>query len=142
MLSRKLIFNTGVFSFRNLIRTQKINFACKHNNEHNHIHEHHDHCHHSHGHSHGHTRKCDWAPQAVVRRPAPHFEGKAWWNGEIKKISLSDFQGKWVVLFFYPLDFTFVCPTEIVQFSEMADQFAKLSINKLKIRLSSNWLFN
>jgi alkyl hydroperoxide reductase subunit AhpC len=51
----------------------------------------------------------------------------SWWNGEFKKISLEDFNGKWVILFFYPLDFTFVCPTEIVQFSEMSDEFAKHS---------------
>jgi len=48
-------------------------------------------------------------------------------GGQFKEISLSDFKGKWVVLFFYPLDFTFVCPTEIVQFSEMHEAFAKHS---------------
>ena len=38
-------------------------------------------------------------------------------DGEIKKVSLSDYKGKYVVLFFYPKDFTFVCPTEIIAFS-------------------------
>jgi alkyl hydroperoxide reductase subunit AhpC len=39
-------------------------------------------------------------------------------KGEFKEISLDDFKGKYVVLFFYPLDFTFVCPTEIIAFSD------------------------
>jgi len=43
------------------------------------------------------------------------------------KISLSDFKGKWVLLFFYPLDFTFVCPTEIIDFSDMSVEFNKIN---------------
>ena len=65
----------------------------------------------------------------MVRQPAPAFKGMSWWDNQFKSIELNDFKGKWVVLFFYPLDFTFVCPTEIVQFSEMSDDFAKLSKN-------------
>lgn len=40
--------------------------------------------------------------------PAPPFKGQAYVNGDVKPVSLADFQGKWVVLHFYPLDFTFV----------------------------------
>ena len=43
----------------------------------------------------------------------PDFELEAFYNNEIKKIKLSDYKGKWVVLIFYPADFTFVCPTEL-----------------------------
>ena len=43
-----------------------------------------------------------------------------------KKIALSDYKGKYLVLFFYPLDFTFVCPTEIIQFSDKAEEFRKI----------------
>lgn len=46
-------------------------------------------------------------------------------DGSEKVLSLSDYKGKWVVLFFYPLDFTFVCPTEIISFSEAAAEFQK-----------------
>jgi peroxiredoxin (alkyl hydroperoxide reductase subunit C) len=49
-------------------------------------------------------------------------------NGDFKKISLSDFKGKYLVFFFYPLDFTFVCPTEIVAFSERVEDFRKLGV--------------
>lgn len=60
-------------------------------------------------------------------KPAPHFEGMAVVNGEFKKISLCDYKGKYVVLFFYPLDFTFVCPTEIIAFSESAEKFRAIN---------------
>jgi peroxiredoxin (alkyl hydroperoxide reductase subunit C) len=43
-----------------------------------------------------------------VGKPAPDFEAKAYVNGEIKKIKLSDYRGQWVMLYFYPGDFTFV----------------------------------
>ena len=52
--------------------------------------------------------------KAIVRQPAPSFKGQAWHQGKIQDISLEQYKGKYVVLFFYPLDFTFVCPTEIV----------------------------
>jgi len=57
---------------------------------------------------------------------APAFKGLAVVNGEFKEISLDDYKGKYVVLFFYPLDFTFVCPTEIIAFSDRAEEFRKL----------------
>lgn len=46
-------------------------------------------------------------------------------NKDFKKIRLSDIKTKYIVLIFYPLDFTFVCPTEILRFSEMHDEFRK-----------------
>ncbi|KAI9099419.1 thioredoxin-like protein [Phlyctochytrium arcticum] len=63
---------------------------------------------------------------ARVARPAPEFKGQAVVNNEFKDISLTDYKGKWVVLFFYPLDFTFVCPTEIIAFSERSAEFEAL----------------
>src|SRR5262249_53528329 len=52
-----------------------------------------------------------------VQQPAPHFSCEALVNGAFKDVSLSDYKGKYLVLFFYPLDFTFVCPTEILAFN-------------------------
>lgn len=63
--------------------------------------------------------------KAVIRLPAPEFSATAYYKG-FKKISLSDYKGKYLVLFFYPLDFTFVCPTEIIEFSNKAEEFRKL----------------
>lgn len=52
-----------------------------------------------------------------VGQPAPDFALKGVVDGEFVDVKLSDYRGKWVVLFFYPLDFTFVCPTEIRGFA-------------------------
>lgn len=59
----------------------------------------------------------------LVGNTAPDFKASAVTDGEFKDISLADFDGKWKILFFYPLDFTFVCPTEIIAFSDAASQF-------------------
>lgn len=62
----------------------------------------------------------------TIGQNAPEFKAEAALdNGEFKHISLSDYSGKWVVLFFYPLDFTFVCPTEITQFRDHLEAFRK-----------------
>ncbi len=60
---------------------------------------------------------------AFVTQAAPAFKTDALVNGEFKSVSLSDYKGKKVVLFFYPLDFTFVCPTEILAFSDAVKEF-------------------
>uniref|UniRef100_A0A8C2LQI8 Peroxiredoxin-1 n=1 Tax=Cricetulus griseus TaxID=10029 RepID=A0A8C2LQI8_CRIGR len=58
----------------------------------------------------------------------PHFKATAVIpDGQFKDISLSEYRGKYVVFFFYPLDFTFVCPTEIIAFSDRAEEFKKLN---------------
>ena len=61
-----------------------------------------------------------------VGHAAPAFKSMAWWNGKHQELSLDQFKGKYVVLFFYPADFTFVCPTEIVQFSDKSPEFDKI----------------
>lgn len=60
-----------------------------------------------------------------VGKQAPEFTAQAYIRGEkdAVEISLSDYRGQWVVLFFYPRDFTFVCPTEIQAFGELHDEF-------------------
>jgi alkyl hydroperoxide reductase subunit AhpC len=73
----------------------------------------------------------------LVGNKAPHFEAEALVNGEIKKVSLNDFKGKWKVLFFYPLDFTFVCPTEICAYSDAAAQFKKLGCELISCSVDS-----
>ena len=65
--------------------------------------------------------------KAFVGKPAPDFCRPAVVNYDFKDVKLSDYKGKWLVLFFYPLDFTFVCPTEIIAFSKKADEFRKIN---------------
>lgn len=63
-----------------------------------------------------------------VGLPAPVFEDMTTYHqGDIKTVSLSDYKGKWLVLFFYPRDFTFICPTEIEEFGKMYEDFKKLN---------------
>jgi alkyl hydroperoxide reductase subunit AhpC len=62
---------------------------------------------------------------AVVQKEAPDFTATAVVNEEFRQVKLSDYRGKYVVLFFYPLDFTFVCPTEIIAFSDRVGEFEK-----------------
>jgi alkyl hydroperoxide reductase subunit AhpC len=62
---------------------------------------------------------------AVIQKEAPDFTATAVVNEEFKQVKLSDYRGKYVVLFFYPLDFTFVCPTEIIAFSDRIEEFTK-----------------
>ncbi|XP_072918036.1 peroxiredoxin-1-like [Hemitrygon akajei] len=68
------------------------------------------------------------AGNAKIGHPAPDFTAKAVMpGGEFKDLTLSSYKGKYVVVFFYPLDFTFVCPTEIIAFSDRADDFRKIN---------------
>ena len=76
---------------------------------------------------------------AFVTQPAPQFTAKAYSNGEFRDISLSEFKGKKVVLFFYPLDFTFVCPTEILAFSDTIDEFKKRNTEVLGVSVDSHF---
>jgi NADH-dependent peroxiredoxin subunit C len=58
-----------------------------------------------------------------INAPAPEFAEEAYVHESIKKLSLHEYRGKWVVLFFYPADFTFVCPTEL---GELADHYEQM----------------
>lgn len=60
---------------------------------------------------------------ATIGHEIPDAEAEAFHNEEVKKIKLSDYRGRWLILFFYPSDFTFVCPTEL---EEMADNYANI----------------
>jgi len=60
---------------------------------------------------------------AQVQKEAPNFTATAVVQEKFQTIRLSDYRGKYVVLFFYPLDFTFVCPTEIIAFNDRLAEF-------------------
>lgn len=76
----------------------------------------------------------------LVQQPAPDFQAQAVMpDKEFKQIRLSDYQGKYVLAFFWPLDFTFVCPTEIIAFSQRHDEFAELGVQILGISIDSHF---
>jgi peroxiredoxin (alkyl hydroperoxide reductase subunit C) len=75
----------------------------------------------------------------LVNKQAPDFQAVAVVDGEFKEIKLSDYKGKYVVLFFYPLDFTFVCPTEIVAFNDKVAEFKKRNVQLLGVSVDSQF---
>jgi alkyl hydroperoxide reductase subunit AhpC len=74
-----------------------------------------------------------------VGQPAPDFTATAVVNGQFQQIKLSQYRGKNVVLFFWPLDFTFVCPTEIVAFSDAAPKLAERNTAVLGVSVDSQY---
>nr|CAD1836771.1 unnamed protein product [Ananas comosus var. bracteatus] len=74
----------------------------------------------------------------LVGNKAPDFEAEAVFDQEFIKVKLSDYIGKkYVILFFYPLDFTFVCPTEITAFSDRYAEFEKVNTEILGVSIDS-----
>ncbi len=76
----------------------------------------------------------------LVTQQAPTFSAEAVMpDGQFKKISLDDYKGKSVLLFFWPLDFTFVCPTEIIAFSDREADFAALGVQIIGVSIDSHF---
>jgi alkyl hydroperoxide reductase subunit AhpC len=75
-----------------------------------------------------------------ISKPAPDFQRlKTYHKGEFHEVSLSDYKGKWLVLFFYPRDFTFICPTELKGFATHENAFQKMHAEVLAASTDSEW---
>ncbi len=61
------------------------------------------------------------------------FHAKAYHEDRVKEIKLSDYKGKWVVMVFYPADFTFVCPTELEDYALLYDEFSKIGAEIISV---------
>ena len=80
----------------------------------------------------------------MIGKPEPEWKGIAFVKGEQKEISSADYKGKWHVLYWYPLDFTFVCPTEIKGFQSLLDDFSDDAVSVIGVSTDSffshkNW---
>jgi len=75
----------------------------------------------------------------LVGNTAPDFSAEAVFDQEFMTCNLADYRGKYVVLFFYPLDFTFVCPTEITAFSDRMAEFKELGCEVLGVSVDSQF---
>ncbi|MES1910726.1 MAG: hypothetical protein MHM6MM_003266 [Cercozoa sp. M6MM] len=74
----------------------------------------------------------------LVTKPAPAFSGEAADGSAFSSVNFpKDYAGRWLVLLFYPLDFTFVCPTELIAFSDRADDFAERNAAVLGVSVDS-----
>ncbi|OMH80650.1 Peroxiredoxin-4 [Zancudomyces culisetae] len=88
------------------------------------------------------TMTVEAAPRSTelkVQKPAPSWTATAVSNGEFKQLSLEDFKGKFVVMVFYPMDFTFVCPTELLAFSDRIDEFKALNTEVVGVSTDSQF---
>ena len=85
-----------------------------------------------------HGEACCEEQELRIGKQVPNVSGEALLSdGSFKPVKLSDYKGKWVVLFFYPLDFTFVCPTEIQGFNKHYEEFKKLGVEVLSVSTDS-----
>ena len=79
---------------------------------------------------------------SLIGKKAPDFVAPAVVGGEITELDSSKLRGKWAVVFFYPLDFTFVCPTEIIAFSDAAAQFREIGCEVIGVSVDSVYTHN
>jgi alkyl hydroperoxide reductase subunit AhpC len=75
----------------------------------------------------------------LVQKHAPDFNAKAVLDGEFIDLKLTDYRGQYVILYFYPLDFTFVCPTEIISFSDRMAEFKKRNTAVIGVSVDSQY---
>lgn len=76
----------------------------------------------------------------LVAEKAPNFTAQAVMaDNSIEELTLSSYKGKYVVLFFYPLDFTFVCPSEIIAFDDKLDEFKKRNCEVIAVSVDSQY---
>lgn len=68
-----------------------------------------------------------------VGHPVPDYEFEVFQKDEAKKVKFSDYRGKWLIVFFYPADFTFVCPTELEELAKLYPEFKKLSAEVISV---------
>ena len=76
----------------------------------------------------------------LVQQAAPEFKAQAVMpDNSFKELSLTDYKGKYVLFYFYPLDFTFVCPTEIIAFSDRIEEFEALGVQVVGCSIDSHF---
>ena len=77
---------------------------------------------------------------SIINSPIPEFKVQAYHNGEFKTVSNEDIKGKWAIFFFYPADFTFVCPTELVDMAEKYEQFKAMGVEVYSVSTDTHFV--
>jgi len=72
-------------------------------------------------------------PHTLIGTSLPEMNVEIFHENNIKKVHLSDYKGKWLILFFYPADFTFVCPTELQEMAELHAKFQEMNTEILSV---------
>ena len=78
--------------------------------------------------------------ESIINAQAPEFKVNAFQNGEFKTVSSEDIKGKWALFFFYPADFTFVCPTELVDLAEKYDQLKAAGVEVFSVSCDTHFV--
>ena len=76
----------------------------------------------------------------MIGEKAPDFKTNAFYDNKISEINLQDYKGKWVILLFYPADFTFICPTELGDIADKYEQFVKLNAEILSVSTDTTFV--
>ena len=76
----------------------------------------------------------------IINSQLPDFKLQAYHNGQFITVSNADIKGKWSIFFFYPADFTFVCPTELVDMAEKYEQFQKMGVEIYSVSTDSHFV--
>ncbi|MDD2437547.1 MAG: alkyl hydroperoxide reductase subunit C [Massilibacteroides sp.] len=77
---------------------------------------------------------------AIINSQVPEFKVQAFHNGSFKTISNENIKGKWVIFFFYPADFTFVCPTELEDMAEKYTRFQELGVEVYSVSTDTHYV--
>ena len=78
--------------------------------------------------------------QTIINAQAPEFKVQAFQNGEFKTVSSDDIKGKWAIFFFYPADFTFVCPTELVDLAGKYEELKKMGVEVFAVSCDTHFV--
>ena len=78
--------------------------------------------------------------ETIINTHIPEFKVQAYHNGEFKTVTDKDVLGKWAIFFFYPADFTFVCPTELEDMADKYDEFKKLGVEVYSVSTDSHFV--
>ena len=78
--------------------------------------------------------------ESIINAQMPEFKVQAFQNGEFKTVSNKDVKGKWAVFFFYPADFTFVCPTELVDLAEKYEELKKMGVEVYSVSCDTHFV--
>lgn len=78
--------------------------------------------------------------QPIINSQLPEFKVQAYHNGDFKTVTNEDLKGKWAIFFFYPADFTFVCPTELVDMAEKYAQFQALGVEVYSVSTDTHFV--
>lgn len=78
--------------------------------------------------------------ETIINSQVPEFSVQAFHNGQFVTVSNKDIEGKWAIFFFYPADFTFVCPTELVDMADKYEQFKAMGVEVYSVSTDSHFV--